>query len=89
MLLCKLACLLLALLVALGWVGIIVLLIVKEEWQLVLVAWLLLYAAGHFCYWYCGKHGSHQPGTTVRTGHTYQHHGEYWSHHRVDSVIEG
>lgn len=42
----------LALLVVLGWVFIIVMLILEEKWQLVLVAWLLLYSAAHFCYWY-------------------------------------
>jgi len=45
-----------AVLVTLGWVGIIAVLILREEWQLVLVAWLLLYAAAHFCYWYCRRH---------------------------------
>lgn len=46
----------LALLVVLGWVFIIVMLILEEKWQLVLVAWLLLYSAAHFCYWYCKRH---------------------------------
>ncbi|XP_045610189.1 uncharacterized protein [Procambarus clarkii] len=46
----------LAFLVVLGWVFIIVVLILKEKWQLVLVAWLLLYSAAHFCYWYCKRH---------------------------------
>ncbi|KAB7496318.1 hypothetical protein Anas_11711 [Armadillidium nasatum] len=39
-----------------GWVFIIVILIQEEKWQLVLVAWLLLYAAAHFCYWYFKRH---------------------------------
>lgn len=39
-----------------GWVFIIVVLIQEEKWQLVLVAWLLLYAAAHFCYWYFKRH---------------------------------
>ncbi|XP_064084203.1 uncharacterized protein LOC135199969 isoform X2 [Macrobrachium nipponense] len=46
----------LALLVVLGWIFIIVMLILEEKWQLVLVAWLLLYSAAHFCYWYCKRH---------------------------------
>jgi len=48
----KILCLVLVLLVTLGWICVIVLLILKEEWQLVMVSWLLLYAGGHFCYWY-------------------------------------
>lgn len=47
---------LLAFLVVLGWIFIIVMLILEEKWQLVLVAWLLLYSAAHFCYWYCKRH---------------------------------
>lgn len=46
----------LAFLVVLGWVFIVVMLILEEKWQLVLVAWLLLYSAAHFCYWYCKRH---------------------------------
>jgi len=52
----KVLCLVLVLLVTLGWVCVIVLLILKEEWQLVMVSWLLLYAGGHFCYWYFKRH---------------------------------
>lgn len=62
----KILCILLVLMVSLGWVGIIVQLIMKEEWQLVMVAWLLLYAAAHFCYWYCRRHSSREQGATVR-----------------------
>ncbi|KAK8733487.1 hypothetical protein OTU49_006325 [Cherax quadricarinatus] len=46
----------LAFLVVLGWIFIIVVLILEEKWQLVLVAWLLLYSTAHFCYWYCKRH---------------------------------
>jgi len=56
----KILCLVLALAVALGWVGIIVLLILKDEWQLVFVSWLLFYAAAHFCYWYFRRHAKPQ-----------------------------
>jgi len=56
----KIVCVALALAVALGWVGVIVLLILKDEWQLVLIAWLLLYAGGHFCYWYLRRHARDQ-----------------------------
>lgn len=52
----RLAGAVLAFLVVLGWVFIIVMLILEEKWQLVLVAWLLLYSAAHFCYWYCKRH---------------------------------
>ncbi|XP_047500859.1 uncharacterized protein LOC125046899 [Penaeus chinensis] len=52
----KVAGAVLAFLVVLGWVFIIVVLILEEKWQLVLVAWLLLYSAAHFCYWYCKRH---------------------------------
>jgi len=54
----KILCLVLVLLVALGWMCVIVLLIMKEEWQLVMVSWLLFYAGGHFCYWYFKRHTS-------------------------------
>lgn len=62
----KIVCLVLVLLVTLGWVGIIALLILKEEWQLVLVAWLLLYAAVHFCYWYCRRNSSRTLSAQIR-----------------------
>lgn len=62
----KIVCLVLVLLVSLGWIGIITLLIMKEEWQLVLVAWLLLYAAVHFCYWYCRRNSSRTISTQIR-----------------------
>ncbi|XP_063612664.1 uncharacterized protein LOC134786125 [Penaeus indicus] len=52
----KMAGAVLAFLVVLGWIFIIVVLILEEKWQLVLVAWLLLYSAAHFCYWYCKRH---------------------------------
>lgn len=52
----KVAGAVLAFLVVLGWIFIIVVLILEEKWQLVLVAWLLLYSAAHFCYWYCKRH---------------------------------
>jgi len=48
----KIAGAVLAITVLLGWICIIALLILKEKWQLVVVAWLLLYAAAHFTYWY-------------------------------------
>jgi len=48
----KIAGAILAITVLLGWICIIALLILKEKWQLVVVAWLLLYAAAHFTYWY-------------------------------------
>jgi len=51
----KVVLLAVCLLVFLAWIGLIVLLIVVEEWQLVMVAWLLLYAAAHFSYWYCKR----------------------------------
>lgn len=54
----KILCLVLVLLVTLGWICVIVLLILKEEWQLVMVSWLLLYAGGHFCYWYFKRNSS-------------------------------
>ena len=63
----KILCLVLVLLVALGWMCVIVLLIMKEEWQLVMVSWLLFYAGGHFCYWYFKRHTSGgDPNATVR-----------------------
>ncbi|CAL4140573.1 unnamed protein product [Meganyctiphanes norvegica] len=49
-----------------GWICIIALLIMKEKWQLVLVAWLLLYAAAHFTYWYCKCHSVFSLHRTVR-----------------------
>ncbi|KAF2368714.1 hypothetical protein FHG87_000535 [Trinorchestia longiramus] len=62
----KIVCLVLAVLVTLGWIGIITVLIFKEEWQLVLIAWLLLYAAAHFCYWYCRRHSSRTLSAQIR-----------------------
>lgn len=62
----KIVCLVLTVLVALGWIGIITVLIFKEEWQLVLIAWLLLYAAAHFCYWYCRRHSSRTLSRQIR-----------------------
>ena len=46
----------LGIMMVLGWVCIIAVLILEEKWQLVLIAWLLLYAAAHFCYWYFKRH---------------------------------
>ena len=46
----------LGLMMVFGWICIIAVLILEEKWQLVLVAWLLLYAAAHFCYWYFKRH---------------------------------
>jgi len=48
-----------------GWSCIIALLIMKEKWQLTLVALLLLYAAAHFCYWYCKNNDIFSPHRTV------------------------
>ncbi|XP_018017335.1 uncharacterized protein LOC108673955 [Hyalella azteca] len=62
----KIVCLVLAVLVTAGWIGIIAVLILKEEWQLVLVAWLLLYSAVHFCYWYCRRHSSRTLTAQIR-----------------------
>lgn len=56
----------LAISVLVGWICIIALLILKEKWQLVLVAWLLLYAAAHFCYWYCKRNSIFSLHRTVR-----------------------
>lgn len=62
----KILCLALAIIVALGWVGIIALLILKEEWQLVMIAWLLFYAVGHFGYWYSRRRSSRAFSAQIR-----------------------
>jgi len=62
----KIFCLILVLLVAVGWVCIIVLLILKEEWQLVMVSWLILYAGGHFSIWYFRRNSRRgDPNATI------------------------
>jgi len=38
-----------------GWLCVIALLILQERWKLVLVTWILLYAAAHFAYCYCKR----------------------------------
>ncbi|CAL4111157.1 unnamed protein product [Meganyctiphanes norvegica] len=62
----KIATAVLATMFLAGWICIIALLIMKEKWQLVLVAWLLLYAAAHFTYWYCKRHSVFSLHRTVR-----------------------
>jgi len=62
----KILCLILVLLVAVGWVCVIVLLILKEEWQLVMVSWLILYAGGHFGVWYFRRNSRRgDPNATI------------------------
>jgi len=61
----------------LGWVGIIVMLIALEEWQLVMVAWLLFYAAGHFSVWYFNRLlRTTDPAMTLRQRFMARLHGE-------------
>lgn len=61
----KIMCMILAILVTIGWFGIIALLFFKEEWMLVFIACLLLYSATHFCYWYCCRHSSRTVSSQV------------------------
>ena len=54
-----------AALLVVGWIFIVIVLIQEEKWQLVLIAWLLLYSAAHFCYWYFKKHNLLPMGAQV------------------------
>ncbi|CAL4125106.1 unnamed protein product [Meganyctiphanes norvegica] len=46
---------LLGITVLMGWMCIVGLLILKEQWQLVLMAWVIIYCIVHFTYWYCKR----------------------------------